>query len=157
MRFLTVLLALALLPAAALAQTDCGEDQLIAEVDGATVHLTHGSAHYNCCSTVAFAIAAAPGSYLVTETESGPYCYCTCCFTLTAQLDDVPPGQQTITLRFNDYDTGAWRELSTTVTVPDVGQGGDGTLASTWKSECGVTGVSDPPAETWSALKRHYR
>jgi hypothetical protein len=157
MRFLPVLLALALLPAAALAQTECGEDLLIAEVDGATVHLTHGNAHYNCCSLVAFGIEAAPGDYLVTETESDQFCLCTCCFTLTARLDDVQPGQQTITLRFNDYDTNDWRELSTTVTVPDVGQGGDGTLASSWKSACGVTGVSDPAAGTWSALKRHYR
>lgn len=156
MRFLTVLLALALLPVAAPAQTDCGEDQLIAEVDGATVHLTHANAHYNCCTIVPFAIEAAPGSYLLTETEGGQYCYCTCCFMLTARLDDVPPGPQTITLRFDDYDTGAPRELSTTVTVPDVGQGGDGALGTTWKSACGVTGVSDP-AGSWSALKRHYR
>jgi len=158
MRFLIALCALLVAPVAARAQADCGEDIVTAVADGATIHLTHASAHYNCCSTIFFAVEPAPGGWTVTETEGGMYCFCTCCFTLTARIDDAPPGEQTVTLRFMDYDTGAEREVSVAVTVPDVGQGGGGGLASTWKSDCGgTTGVSDPPAPSWGALKRHYR
>lgn len=160
-RLLPVLLLAA--PAIALAQADCGEDELTAEVSGSTVALQHANAHYNCCTTVTFAVEAVPGGYRVTETEGGPlWCYCTCCFTLWAWLTDVPPGPQTITLSFFDYDRQAWRELAVSVVVPDVGQGGAGGVDRFAKSACGgVTAVNPAdeggPAATWGALKAAYR
>ncbi len=145
---------------AGLAVAQCTEDdRLTAQLDGGGILATHGNATYNCCSTVSFSLSREDQKLVLVESEdlSNP-CDCVCCFTLAARITDVSPGDWTVVLRWFDYGTAAWRELSTQVTVP-LALAGEPRLGGQGQSRCGETDVvgMDRSETTWGAIKSMYR
>ncbi len=152
---LSVLATLALCPAAAAQHPPCDEDLVYASVVEATIRLGHDAAHYNCCSDFTYAVESVAGGMLVTETEIQFIpCDCECCFDLGVSIENAPAGEYSLTLRWFEYETRAWREYSLPVVVSDSGQSGDSTANEPARDGCDSTPGAAP---SWGALKSAYR
>ncbi len=95
----------------------CGEDEIVADVAGNVIHLTHYNAFYNCCPDDIPVTMAVEGNLLrLQETESNVGCRCMCCYTVESEIADLEPGEYTI-----EY---CWKVIggpceTLMVTVPD--------------------------------------
>jgi hypothetical protein len=96
----------------------CGDDEIVAEVAGNVIHLTHSNAFYNCCpDDIPVTVTSVEGHVLrLWETESNVGCRCMCCYTVESEITVEEPGEYTI-----EY---CWRASGSpcetlTVTVPD--------------------------------------
>ncbi|MBU0741254.1 hypothetical protein KKG45_03910 [bacterium] len=145
-------------PAAARADDWCLDgDGLRVEIDGATVTVCHDAARYNCCpDPFQYAVSWDFDTLVVTETEvlTNP-CYCLCCYDLSTTIEDVPPGQFTLRLRWFDYETLDWAQLEAPFGVDDVGQSGTHVLGASQSSGC--LAASGNTARSWSRVKTLYR
>jgi len=95
----------------------CGEDEIIAEVEGYSIHITHKNATYNCC----------PDDIEVTLTTNGYNlklvekeiltmpCDCLCCYNVETDISGLIPGEYTVEFCWDDYETQG--ELCKTITV----------------------------------------
>ncbi|MDO9171614.1 MAG: hypothetical protein Q7W29_07280 [bacterium] len=132
----------------------------VAPATGA-VMLAHTGAMYNCCpEPILYDVAAAAGVLTVTERvlEESP-CDCICCFDLEALVADVPPGDWDVVFRWLDAESGSWRELTGSVTVPAPGRADVPHAEPAAPPECLVsTGVEPPaPMGAWGLIKSIYR
>ncbi len=148
---------------------DC-EDEVYAVVDGGTVTVFHDGAVYNCCpDPFEYTVEVAGDQILVVETEvlSNP-CFCICCFDLFVEIEDVAPGDYTLTFTWYDYETMEWLDWILPVSVPDAGQGSEARVAATYLSDCyadptGVPGDdgpgNQPPLKpgSWGDVKALFR
>ncbi len=125
------------------------------------VWLTHTGAMYNCCpEPILYDVAAAAGVLTVTERvqEETP-CDCICCFDLEALVTDVPPGDWDVAFRWLDAESGSWRELTGSVTVPASSIPAAPHAGPASDPVClNATGI-DPSAATssWGVIKSNYR
>jgi hypothetical protein len=75
----------------------CGDDEIVAEVTGNVIHLTHFNAFYNCCPDDISVTMVVEGNLLrLQETESNVGCRCMCCYTVESEIADLEPGEYTI-------------------------------------------------------------
>ncbi len=75
----------------------CGDDEIVAESVGDTIHITHFNASYTCCPQDIAVTLTVDGNILrLTEREIPPVCRCLCCYTIESEIDGVEPGEYTI-------------------------------------------------------------
>jgi hypothetical protein len=156
-----------LLTASATAQANplwCEDaDALQVSVDPQTaaVLLTHAGAMYNCCpEPIHYDVATSGGTLTVVERvlEETP-CNCICCFDLEIVVASVPPGAWDVVFRWLDAESGSWRELTGSVTVPAPARDDAPHAEPAAPPVCRVSTGVEPSATTgaWGLIKAIYR
>ncbi|MDO9693705.1 MAG: hypothetical protein Q7W56_03180 [Candidatus Latescibacteria bacterium] len=138
-------------------------DALEASVDPQTaaVLLTHAGAMYNCCpEPILYDVEASGGTLTVVErVVAETPCDCICCFDLDIVVTDVPPGDWAVVLRWLDEESGSWRELTGSVTVPaparDVAPHAELAAPPACLTSTGVEPAT--PSGAWGLVKAIYR
>jgi len=134
-------------------------DEVLADVDGSTVHIEHLAAFLNCCpEPITFEIHVGDATIFVEEHSQYP-CDCECCFNLKVTLQDVPPGPWQLLFRWFDLETDQWTDRILPITVPDVGQALEPSILDQFHEGCLETaGVPpSPPAHlSWGVIKARY-
>ena len=155
----TVLLCFTASPV--LAQWDwCWDlDDVYAEVIASTIRVHHDATLYNCCpERFDYAVSQQGNVIRIEETEINPQCACMCCYDLSVDVEDVPPGSYVVEFRWWDTEAGDWLSVPLEVTVPDVGQAGPLVLGPSAMSDCLTVGIPEPNASsTWGSIKALYR
>jgi len=88
---------------------DCGDDEFEFTVDGTVLRIVHGNATYNCCPDDIVVALSVDGTTLsLTEEEdlTSGGCFCTCCYDVEAEVDDLEPGGYSIEFCWQDDETG---------------------------------------------------
>jgi hypothetical protein len=100
-------------------------DWIYAEVADGTITVHHDAAFYNCGpDSIAYTWEAEGNTFVVVETEWNPQALCYCCYDLTTEMEQVPPGAYVIDFAWDDFETGPQHRILEVV-VPDEGQSGD--------------------------------
>ncbi len=84
-------------------------DEIVAVVDGDSIHVTHSNATYNCCPDDIQVLLSVDGNVLwLTETDilTVP-CTCLCCFNVESTVVGLSPGSYTIQYCWDDFETGS--------------------------------------------------
>ncbi|MCK4411902.1 MAG: hypothetical protein KAY32_00025 [Candidatus Eisenbacteria sp.] len=142
-------------------------DDVWAEVSGTTVVIHHDATVYNCCpDPFEYQVHLEGGVISVREIEvlSTP-CDCLCCFRLSAEIENVPPGEYTLEFCWYDYEVWDWVVLVLEVVVPESRAEGDLAIGTIRSSGCiDAASVPDPGippeevfTETWASIKALYR
>lgn len=94
-------------------------DVITAEVEGSTVTIFHEAALYNCCwNPFEYITFWEDGRLVVVEDEilvNG--CWCQCCYNLSVQIQDVPPGEQIVVFRWYNEESNDWVEVELEIFV----------------------------------------
>ncbi len=85
----------------------CGEDEIKAEVAENRIHVTHLNATYNCCpDEIKVVLSVKANKLKVTEKESiTTPCDCLCCYDVEAKIAGLIPGEYTVEVCWDDYET----------------------------------------------------
>lgn len=162
MRALVLLFVCVLLPVSGAAQEHwCWDaDEIVADVQGSTVHLHHLAALLNCCpEPITFDIEVGDATIMVVESSEDP-CDCQCCYNLKVSIEDVPPGPWNILFRWFDFEIWEWTERVLQIEVPDLGQPMEPYVAERWHSGCMEAAALPEPSVaplTWGEVKTSYR
>ncbi len=95
----------------------CGEDEVIAMVEGNSIFVTHMNTTYNCCPDDIEVTLSSQGNILTLHEKAiltWP-CYCLCCYNIYTEIADLTPGEYTIVVCWQDRETHG--ELCKTVKV----------------------------------------
>jgi hypothetical protein len=95
----------------------CGEDEIIARVEENSIFVTHKNATYNCCPDDIEVILSSQGNIVTLhekEILTTP-CYCLCCYNIYTEIAGLVPGEYTIVVCWQDWETHG--ELCKTVKV----------------------------------------
>ena len=85
----------------------CGEEEIIAKVEGNNIHITHLNATYNCCpDEIKVTLSAEGNSLKLVEKEilTTP-CDCLCCYNVEAEIAGLMPGGYTVEVCWDDWET----------------------------------------------------
>ena len=96
---------------------ECGEDEVVARVEGDSVFVAHKNATYNCCLDDIEVILSSQGNILTLHEKRilmWP-CYCLCCYNIYTEIAGLTPGEYTIVVCWQDRETHG--ELCKTVKV----------------------------------------
>lgn len=158
-KILPILLALAsllILSAAAQAGEPPCIDSVSAQSSGNTILVYHDQAEWNCCATIQFDMVQTDDTLNVFETETfatGP-CHCDCCFDLSTNIMNVPPGTYLVRV-LNAATDEVFGEVSVTI---EVGQLGQPVLGESSQSPCGGWAIGETDViSTWGYIKALYR
>ena len=95
----------------------CGEDEVIARVEENSILVTHKNATYNCCPDDIEVTLSSQGKILTLyekEILTTP-CDCMCCYNIYTEIAGLTPGEYTIVVCWQDWETHG--ELCKTVKV----------------------------------------
>ncbi len=95
----------------------CGEDEIIARVEGDSIFVAHRNATYNCCPDDIEVTLSSQGNILTLyekEILTTP-CDCMCCYNIHTEFAGLTPGEYTIVVWWQDWETHG--ELCKTVKV----------------------------------------
>ncbi len=84
----------------------CGEDEIIARVEGDSVFVEHNNAIYNCCADDIEVTLSSQGNILTLyekEILTRP-CWCLCCYNIYTKIDGLTPGEYTIVVCWQDWE-----------------------------------------------------
>jgi hypothetical protein len=160
MRDLVLALCL-LLPLTALAQDEfwCWDaDEVLAEVVGDSIRVSHLNDLINCCpDPITFEVVVGDATILVEE-HSLDLCDCYCCYHVEVTVADVPPGPWNVLYRWFDIETMDWAERVLEVVVPDVGQPPTPHVARQSSSGCleSATVPQTTEPSSWGTIKALY-
>ncbi len=95
----------------------CGEDEIIARVEGNSIFVTHMNATYNCCPDDIDVKLSSQGSILRLDEKEilTTPCDCMCCYNIYTEIAGLTPGEYTIEVCWQDWETHG--ELCRTVEV----------------------------------------
>jgi len=150
----------------AFAQADwCWDMDLVhAIVTGNTITVHHDATVYNCCPTDFVYDVTIEGSDIrVVEHEILEMpCSCLCCYNLSVDIENVPPGEYSLIFVWTDYEQGGQREWPLHVVVHAAGEGGELRVVPDRTFECIENqdvpeDIPEPPADTWSEIKKLFR
>jgi hypothetical protein len=146
----------------AFAWPGCEVDRIHAEVSGSPVTIFHDATAYNCCvDGFDYTVDVQGTEILVSEFEVVTLpCVCLCCYDLSVEIEDLAPGEYSLSFTWYDYDTIQWEMWSDLIVVPDVGQGGAATVASSTNSGCLDPNAGPEPGvecSAWGKVKAAYR
>ena len=99
----------------------CGEDEIIAKVEGNSIYVTHLNATYNCCPDDIEVTLSSEGDKLkLSEKEilTAP-CDCLCCYNIETKITISMPGVYVIEVCWDDWETHGEVCETATVIVPN--------------------------------------
>lgn len=85
----------------------CGEDEVVARVEGNSILITHKNATYNCCPDDVEVILSSQGNILTLhekEILTTP-CFCLCCYNIYTEIAGLVPGEYTTVVCWQDWET----------------------------------------------------
>ena len=85
----------------------CGEDEIVARVEGNSIFITHKNATYNCCPDYVEVILSSQGKILTLhekEILTMP-CDCLCCYNIYTEIAGLVPGEYTTVVCWQDWET----------------------------------------------------
>jgi hypothetical protein len=138
-------------------------DEVLAQVDGGTLTVLHRAALYNCCPTrFEHQLSGSGDTLRVVEIEILELpCPCLCCYDLSTDIENMPPGDFVVDFAWDDYETAGWQHRIIHVTVPDAGQTDPPRVSELESSGCihneDLTGAPLEGSSTWGRVKGVYR
>jgi len=94
-----------------------GEEEIVAESKGNSIHVIHLNATYNCCPDEIEVTLSVEGNNLklIEQEILTTPCDCLCCYDVGAEIAGLIPGEYTVEVCWNDWETQG--ELCKTIMV----------------------------------------
>ena len=101
---------------------ECGEDEVIAQVEGNSIHVTHLNATYNCCPDdieVTLFIEGNNLRLIEDEILTTP-CTCLCCYNVETEVAGLIAGEYSVEVCWDDWETHGEMCKTVKVVVPNL-------------------------------------
>ena len=98
----------------------CGNDEIVAVVEGNKIMVTHLNATYNCCPDEIAVTLSSEGNHLKLMEEEilTTPCDCLCCYNVEAEITGLISSEYIVEVCWTDYETQRTLCDSVTVVVP---------------------------------------